>query len=68
MLVLARKQGESIIIGNDICVSVLRQEGGRVRLGITAPPRIPILRAEIAGSDQSRNKFDSRTPKQDHVA
>lgn len=47
MLVLSRKRGEAIVIGNDITVTVLDVQGGRVRLGFTAPGEAPIHRAEI---------------------
>ncbi len=47
MLVLSRKQGEEIMIGNEITVTVIGIVGNRVRLGIAAPPEIPIHRAEV---------------------
>lgn len=47
MLVLQRKEGESIIIGNEIRVTVLAMEGSRVRLAIEAPKEIPIFRTEL---------------------
>jgi carbon storage regulator CsrA len=48
MLVLSRKLGERITIGDDIEVKVLAVQGGRVRLGITCPTDVRILRAELA--------------------
>ena len=47
MLVLARKPGEQIQIGNDIVVSILEVEGGGVKLGIEAPKDVSILRMEV---------------------
>lgn len=47
MLVLARKKNESIVIGRNIRVKVLSVSGGQVRLGIEAPPEIPVHRQEI---------------------
>lgn len=47
MLVLGRKTGETITIGDNIKVSVIRLEGGRVRLGVDAPKDVCILRAEL---------------------
>jgi carbon storage regulator len=47
MLVLSRKRGEEIVIGNDITVTVLAVDGDRVKLGITAPAEVPIHREEI---------------------
>ena len=53
MLILQRKPGESVMIGSDISISVISVEGGRVRLAISAPVEVPILRSElIAGFRQ----------------
>lgn len=48
MLILSRKENESIEIGDDITVTVTRIDGGRVRLGITAPPTVNVARTELA--------------------
>ena len=47
MLVLRRKIGESIVIGETMMVSVLAIEGKRVKFGISAPPDVPIVRQEL---------------------
>ncbi len=47
MLILQRKPGESLTIGGDVTVSVVSIEGGRVRLAISAPPEVSILRSEL---------------------
>ena len=47
MLILQRKPGESLLIGENISISVVSVEGGRVRLAISAPPEISILRSEL---------------------
>lgn len=47
MLILQRKPGESLTIGEDIVVSVISIEGGRARLAISAPPEVSILRSEL---------------------
>jgi len=47
MLILSRKQGESIILAQDIKISVLEAQKGRIKLGIEAPADIPIYREEI---------------------
>jgi carbon storage regulator len=47
MLVLSRKLGESIVIGNGITVTVVEVHGERVRLGFTAPADVPIHREEL---------------------
>jgi carbon storage regulator len=47
MLVLTRKSNQSIMIGDDIEVSVLSVMGDKVRIGIQAPQDIPVFRTEI---------------------
>jgi len=47
MLVLTRKSNQSIMIGDDIEVSVLSVMGEKVRIGIQAPKEIPVFRTEI---------------------
>ncbi len=46
MLVLSRQRGESIVIGN-VTVTVVRIDGDKVRIGITADRSIPVLREEL---------------------
>ena len=53
MLVLARKCGESVVIGNDITVKVLEVHGDRVKLGFAAPGEVPIHRSEVRQSIES---------------
>jgi len=47
MLVLSRKAGERIWIGDDISVTVVRITGGGVRIGIEAPTEMPVVREEL---------------------
>lgn len=47
MLVLSRKKNESIVINNDIVVTVVEIRGDKVRLGIVAPKDIPVHRQEV---------------------
>ena len=47
MLILQRKAGESLTIGDEIEISVLSVEAGRVRLAIQAPKSVSILRSEL---------------------
>jgi len=54
MLVLSRKKNESIHIGGDIIISVVEVLGDRVRLGVTAPPDVQIVRSEIFANWQER--------------
>lgn len=48
MLVLSRRRNEGIVIGQGIVVTVVAINGNRVRLGIEAPPEVPVHREEIA--------------------
>jgi len=47
MLVLSRKRGEVITIGNSITVMVLAVDGDRVKLGVVAPAEVPVHREEV---------------------
>ena len=49
MLVLSRKVGERLWIGDNISVTVVRVAGGGVRLGIEAPDDLPVVREELKG-------------------
>ena len=61
MLILRRKSGESIVIGDNICVTVLDINEGSVRLAIDAPKSIPILRSELLqAADANRDAAASR--------
>jgi carbon storage regulator len=58
MLVLSRKVGECVVIGEGIVVQVLEGSGRRIRLGIQAPSGVPIRREElsatrVAGADRT---------------
>ena len=48
MLVLSRKVGEKILIGDGIVVTVLESKGRQIRLGIKAPGDVPVWRGELA--------------------
>lgn len=56
MLVLTRKKGESIMIGEDIEIVVLEMGSAQVRLGVTAPRNHPIYRKEIFTAIQEENR------------
>ena len=47
MLVLSRKKGESIVVNNDITITVVEIRGDKVRLGIVAPKELPVHRQEV---------------------
>jgi carbon storage regulator len=47
MLVLSRRIGETLVIGDDVTVTVLAVKGNQIRIGIAAPPEVQIHREEI---------------------
>lgn len=51
MLVLSRKLGEKIYIGDNICITVVDIDRGKIRLGIEAPRDVSIMRAELLPSN-----------------
>lgn len=53
MLVLSRKVGEKILIGDDIAVTVVRLSGGGVRIGIDAPVEMAVVREELATATEA---------------
>lgn len=60
MLVLTRKQDETIIINEKIKITVVEVEGNKVKLGIDAPPEIAIYREEVLEDIQQENLAASR--------
>lgn len=56
MLVITRKKGESILIGDDIEISISKIEDGSVKLAIKAPKEMTILRKELYEEVQNQNK------------
>src|SRR4051794_20506840 len=62
MLVLTRKLMEKLFIGDDICVTVVRLEGGQVRLGIEAPREVAVVRAELVPERDQAHRASRRAP------
>jgi len=61
MLVLSRRTGESVVIGDDVVVTVLEVKGdGGVRLGIDAPRSVRVHRAEVYAAVKAANADASR--------
>ena len=73
MLVLSRQRDESIMIGNDVEITIVDVRGDKVRLGITAPKSIPVHRREIydaiqrekAASEKKDSDAKTDTPDQE---
>lgn len=57
MLVLTRKTGEGIIIGDDVTIKIIEMKGGSVRIGIDAPKNKKIYRQEIYDRITEENKM-----------
>ena len=59
MLAISRKKTESIVINNDIEVTVLEIKGDQVKIGITAPKSVPVYRKEVYAQIKDANKAAS---------
>ncbi len=59
MLALTRKKGESIILNNDIEISILELRGDQVKIGISAPKEVPVYRKEVYLQIQKENEAAS---------
>ena len=78
MLVLSRQRDETIMIGDDIEITVVDIRGEKVRLGINAPPHVPVHRKEVyeaikrekllqaPGADGTCGKVDSLANRKHH--
>ena len=66
MLVLTRKAGESVVIGDEVVVRVLEVRGDVVRVGIDAPRSVAVQRAELLQELEESNKA-SASPSEDAV-
>jgi carbon storage regulator len=73
MLVITRRAGERVCLGDDVTITVLEISGSTVRLGIEAPAEVPIYRHEIwlavkqenqAAADSSITRLPSTKPRQ----
>lgn len=67
MLVLTRKNGQSIMIGDDIEITVLSNDGTKVRLGIQAPKAVPVHRTEVYDQIQADHQ-EGVSYEQPHVS
>lgn len=69
MLILRRRAGEALYIGNDIKITVLSSEDGGVRLAIDAPKEIAILRSELmVAMDVNKDSANEQACPQDLLA
>lgn len=69
MLILTRKRGESVLIGDNVSVTVLGVKGQQVRIGIDAPKEVEIHREEVvARKDDAESDGDNGAEFSQHVA
>ena len=61
MLILTRRVGETVMIGNDVTVTILGVKGNQVRVGINAPKNVAVHREEIYERIKREGEQDSRT-------
>lgn len=64
MLILSRRPGESLTIGDDIVITVVSVNGNQVRLGINAPRAVRVLRDEIYKAIQEENQAAAKAHEQ----
>lgn len=62
MLILSRRLGERIVIGDDVVISVVEVRGDQVKLGIEAPKNVKVYRQEVFDSIQQENLRAAESP------
>jgi carbon storage regulator len=67
MLVLSRKLGEQIVIGENIVLTIVQVQGSKVRLGVEAPADVSIHRLEIHQRIQDQSRHEARTDERIYV-
>ncbi len=65
MLILTRRVGETVVIGNDVTVTVLGVKGNQVRLGVNAPREVAVHREEIF--ERIKREQTDELPQRPHV-
>ena len=64
MLILTRRVGESVMIGDDVAITVLQVKGNQVRLGVNAPKTVSVQRQEIVQRPQQEHAPGDDEPKE----
>ena len=60
MLALTRKKGESLVVNNNIEITVLEIRGDQIKIGISAPKNVPVYRKEVYLQIQKENEASSK--------
>ena len=68
MLILSRRPGESINVGDDIIISVLEVKGKQVKVGVEVPDEVPVYREEVFKKIQQENEMAIQASAQDLLA
>jgi carbon storage regulator len=66
MLIITRRPGEKVMVGDDIVIHVLEVVGNSVRIGIEAPRSVPVYREEIWNAVREENRAAAQTPASVH--
>jgi carbon storage regulator len=64
MLILTRRVGESVMIGDDVAITVLQVKGNQVRLGVNAPKTVSVQRTEVFQRLQQEHPAGEGEPEQ----
>lgn len=62
MLIITRRPGEKVMVGDDVVVHLLEIVGNSVRVGIEAPRSVPVYREEIWNAVREENRAAAQTP------
>ena len=61
MLILVRRVEEGLWVGDDVLITILKSQQGRVKLGISAPEHVKVVRAELRTGAQALTASDTQT-------
>ena len=67
MLILTRRVGESVLIGEDVTITVLRVKGSQVRLGVSAPRTVSVQREASSGRIKHEDLGTGENPKESPI-
>lgn len=62
MLIVSRREGEKLMIGDDVVVAIVEVSGGTVKLGIDAPRSVPVYREELWAAVRDENRAAAAAP------